>query len=255
MSFAAGARLWANYEDVVIAPIRGRLVRLVESQGQVATLQLVDTLEEQALLEELLETSKPRMPPPAEPLHYLLKTPFRYPPLRWGSRFGRRHEPSLFYGALKLETAMAESAFYRFVLWEGMSEPPPSGRILSEHASFEARFQVQKGVRLQLPPFREHEGELCDPSDYSVCQGLGSAMREAGIEAFEYRSARCQQGGTNVALFAPSAFTEKRPRNLMPWLCETTAEYVAFKHAQVPDSPRLYRREQYLLDGRLPYPA
>ncbi len=254
MSFAAGARLWANYEDSAVAPMRGRLVRLVESQGQVATLQLVDTLEEQALLEELLETSKPRMPPPAEPLHYLLKTPFRYPPLRWGSRFGRRHEPSLFYGALKLETAMAESAFYRFVLWEGMATPPPSGRILSEHASFEARFQVQKGVRLHLPPFREHAA-LTDPQDYSVTQGLGSAMREAGIEAFEYRSARCPQGGINVALFVPSAFTEKRPRNLMPWLCETTAEYVAFKHAQVPDSPRLYRREQYLVDGRLPHPA
>ncbi|WP_448682361.1 RES family NAD+ phosphorylase [Pseudomonas nicosulfuronedens] len=254
MSFAAGARLWAKYADSVVAPIRGRLVRLVESQGQVATLQLVDTLEEQALLEELLETSKPRMPPPAEPLHYLLKTPFRYPPLRWGSRFGRRHEPSLFYGALKLETAMAESAFYRFVLWEGMATPPPSGRILSEHASFEARFQVQKGVRLHLPPFREHE-TLLDPQDYSVTQGLGSAMREAGVEAFEYRSARCPQGGINAALFAPSAFTEKRPRNLMPWLCETTSEYVAFKHAQVPDSPRLYRREQYLVDGRLPYPA
>ncbi|MBD9499733.1 RES family NAD+ phosphorylase [Pseudomonas sp. BGr12] len=254
MSFAAGARLWAKYEDWVVAPIRGRLVRLVESQGQVATLQLVDTLEEQALLEELLETSKPRMPPPAEPLHYLLKTPFRYPPLRWGSRFGRRHEPSLFYGALKLETAMAESAFYRFVLWEGMATPPPSGRILSEHASFEARFQVQKGVRLHLPPFREHEA-LLDPQDYSVTQGLGSAMRDAGVEAFEYRSARCPQGGINVALFVPAAFTEKRPRNLMPWLCETTSEYVAFKHAQVPDSPRLYRREQYLVDGRLPHPA
>lgn len=254
MSLEAGARLWAKYEDSVVAPIRGRLVRLVESQGQVATLQLVDTLEEQALLEELLETSKPRMPPPAEPLHYLLKTPFRYPPLRWGSRFGRRHEPSLFYGALKLETAMAESAFYRFVLWEGMATPPPSGRILSEHASFEARFQVQKGVRLHLPPFREHDG-LLDPQDYSVTQGLGSAMREAGIEAFEYRSARCPQGGVNVALFVPSAFTEKRPRNLMPWLCETTSEYVAFKHAQVPDSPRIYRRAQYLVDGRLPHPA
>lgn len=254
MSFAAGARLWAKYEDSVVAPIRGRLVRLVESQGQVATLQLVDTLEEQALLEELLETSKPRMPPPAEPLHYLLKTPFRYPPLRWGSRFGRRHEPSLFYGALKLETAMAESAFYRFVLWEGMATPPPSGRILSEHASFEARFQVQKGVRLHLPPFREHAA-LLDPQDYSVTQGLGSAMRESGVEAFEYRSARCPQGGINVALFAPSAFTEKRPRNLTPWLCETTLEYVAFKHAQVPDSPRLYRREHYLVDGRLPHPA
>lgn len=254
MSFEAGTRLWAKYEDSVVAPIRGRLVRLVESQGQVATLQLVDTLEEQALLEELLETSKPRMPPSAEPLHYLLKTPFRYPPLRWGSRFGRRHEPSLFYGALKLETAMAESAFYRFVLWEGMATPPPSGRILSEHASFEARFQVQKGVRLHLPPFREHAA-LLDLQDYSVTQGVGSAMRDAGVEAFEYRSARCPQGGINVALFVPSAFTEKRPRNLMPWLCETTSEYVAFKHAQVPDSPRIYRREQYLVDGRLPHPA
>ncbi|MDU3955055.1 MAG: RES domain-containing protein, partial [Pseudomonas aeruginosa] len=36
-----------------IRPLQGRLVRLVESQEQVATLQLVDTLEEQALLEEL----------------------------------------------------------------------------------------------------------------------------------------------------------------------------------------------------------
>lgn len=110
-----------------IRPLQGRLVRLVESQEQVATLQLVDTLEEQALLEELLESSKPPVPADAEPLHYLLKTPFRYPPLRWGSRFGRRHEPSLFYAALKLETAMAESAYYRCVLWSGMAVPPPSG--------------------------------------------------------------------------------------------------------------------------------
>lgn len=67
-----------------IRPLQGRLVRLVESQEQVATLQLVDTLEEQALLEELLESGKPPVPADAEPLHYLLKTPFRYPPLRWG---------------------------------------------------------------------------------------------------------------------------------------------------------------------------
>ncbi len=57
-----------------IRPLQGRLVRLVESQEQVATLQLVDTLEEQALLEELLESSKPPVPADAEPLHYLLKT-------------------------------------------------------------------------------------------------------------------------------------------------------------------------------------
>ncbi|WP_049311070.1 RES family NAD+ phosphorylase, partial [Pseudomonas aeruginosa] len=168
-----------------VRPLQGRLVRLVESQEQVATLQLVDTLEEQALLEELLESSKPPVPADAEPLHYLLKTPFRYPPLRWGSRFGRRHEPSLFYAALKLETAMAESAYYRCVLWSGMAVPPPSGRILSEHASFEAGWKVERGIRLQAPPFSDHEAALTDIADYRAPQELGSAMRSAGVQAFE----------------------------------------------------------------------
>ena len=238
-----------------IIPLRGRLVRLVENQEQVATLQLVDTLEEQALLEQLLETSKPPLPRSDEPLHYLLHTPFRYPPLRWGSRFGRRHEPSLFYAAGRLETAMAETAFYRFVLWHGMAEPPPSGRILSEHSSFEARYQVERGVRLQMPPFDRYREALIHRSDYTATQALGSAMRAAAVEAFEYPSARCPQGGINVALYAPGAFSERRPRNQQGWLCETTAGYVAFKSAQAPDTPRLFALELYLVDGRLPQPA
>lgn len=246
-------RLCAGEKQV--RPLQGWLVRLVESQEQVATLQLVDTLEEQALLEELLESSKPPLPESAEPLHYLLKTPFRYPPLRWGSRFGRRHEPGLFYAALKLETAMAEGAYYRCVLWSGMAVPPPSGRILSEHASFEAAWKVERGVRLQEPPFSDYERALTDTADYRVAQELGSAMRGAGVQAFEYRSARCPQRGCNVALFTPRAFIEKRPRNLTPWLCETTASYVAFKPAHVPGSPKVFARELFLVDGRLPQPA
>lgn len=238
-----------------IRPLRGKLLRMVESQVQVATLQLVDNLAEQALLEELLESSKPPLPSAAEPLHYLLKTPFRYPPLRWGSRFGGVHESSLFYAAQRLETAMAEAAYYRFVLWHGMASPPPSGRILSEHATFEARYRVERGIQLQRPPFSEHQCLLAHPSDYRATQQLGAAMRAAGVQAFEYRSARCPDGGSNVALYAPQAFAETRPRNLTPWLCETTAEYVAFKHAQAPDQPRLFRWEQFLVQGRLPQPA
>ena len=243
----------AGVEQII--PLRGRLVRLVENQEQVATLQLVDTLEEQALLEQLLETSKPPLPRSDEPLHYLLHTPFRYPPLRWGSRFGRRHEPSLLYAACRLETAMAETAFYRFVLWQGMAEPPPSGRILSEHSSFEARYQVERGIRLHMPPFDAHREALVHRSDYAATHALGSAMRESGVEAFEYPSARCPLKGNNVALYAPSAFSERRPRNVQHWLCETTDHYVAFKSAQAPDTPRLFALELYLLDGRLPQPA
>jgi len=150
---------------------------------------------------------------------------------------------------------MAETAFYRFVLWYGMVEPPPSGRILSEHSSFEARDQVQRGVRLQLPPFDRQREALTHRSDYRATHALGSAMREAGVEAFEYPSARCPLGGLNVALYAPAAFSETRPRNLQPWLCETTASYVAFKNAQAPDTPRLFPLALFLLDGRLPLPA
>jgi hypothetical protein len=238
-----------------IKALRGRLVRLVESQAQVATMQLVDSLAEQALLEELLEGSKPPLPQQAEPLHYLLKTPFRYPPLRWGSRFGTLHEPSLFYGALRIDTAMAEAAYYRFLLWQGMATPPPSGRILSEHCTFEARYQVARGIQLQHPPFAAYQAELCHAAAYQSTQALGAAMREARVEAFEYRSARCPLGGNNVALFVPQALAEKRPRNLLSWLCETTADYVAFKSAQVPDKPRVFRQTIFLRDGQLPLPA
>ncbi|TBV07849.1 RES family NAD+ phosphorylase [Phytopseudomonas dryadis] len=238
-----------------VQPLRGRLLRMVESQQQVATLQLVDNLGEQAVLEELLETSKPPLPRGTDGLHYLLKTPFRYPPLRWGSRFGTVHEPSLFYAAQRLDTAMAESAYYRFVLWSGMATAPPSGRILSEHCSFEARYQVERGVRLQRPPFDTYRDRLADPRHYAATQALGAAMRAAGVQAFEYRSARCPRGGVNVALLYPTALAEKRPRNLLAWLCETTADYVAFKNAQTADAPSLFPRERFLLDGQLPMPA
>jgi hypothetical protein len=42
---------------------------------------------------------------------------------------------------------------------------------------------------------------------------------------------------------------------LLSWLCATTGEYVAFKNAQVPDIPKVFRFEAYQLDGRLPRPA
>ena len=102
----------------------------------------------------------------------------------------------------------------------------------------------------QSPPLIETL-TLADPR----ADEIRVAMRAVGIEAFEYRSARCPDGGGNIALYVPAAFAEKRPRNLTAWLCETTGEYVAFKHAQTPDQPRLFHREQFLVQGQLPRPA
>ncbi|WP_211160077.1 hypothetical protein [Aromatoleum aromaticum] len=55
--------IWAAVgAEAPVVELAGDLVRLVESQEQIATNRLVDTLEEQALLESLLETSKPPLP-------------------------------------------------------------------------------------------------------------------------------------------------------------------------------------------------
>ena len=96
-----------------IGSLKGTLYRLVESQEQVATLGYVDTLDEQALLEEMLESTKPVYREGLMTYHYLLSTPFRYPPLKWGSRFGAVHEPSIFYGGSTVDVTLAESAYYR----------------------------------------------------------------------------------------------------------------------------------------------
>jgi hypothetical protein len=61
----------------------------VEAQHVVSTMRLVDSAAEQDLLEQLLEGSKPALPPAARPLHYLLATPFRYR-RRTPAAFGRR---------------------------------------------------------------------------------------------------------------------------------------------------------------------
>jgi hypothetical protein len=246
--------IWA--EAGAAAPIialGGDLVRLVESQEQVATRHLVDTLEEQALLESLLETAKPPLPKSTAGLHYLLATPFRYPPLLHGSRFGGRFEPSLFYASLTTPTVLAESAYYRLVFWHGMAQPPPSA-LTTQHTLFGARWRCDRGLRLQAEPFARWLPLLTDPADYGATQRLGSAMRSAGIEAFEYVSARDPARGLNVALFTPAALATPRPSFMQSWLAETSASGVRYYS---PEERALLRfpLEQFLVAGRLPVPA
>jgi hypothetical protein len=79
-------------------------------------LKLVETLAEQALLEQVLEETKPPLPPECRHLHYLLFAPFRYRPYPQGSRFRRAGlTPGVWYGSDRPGTAAAEMVFYRFL--------------------------------------------------------------------------------------------------------------------------------------------
>ena len=237
-----------------IGHLKGTLHRLVESQEQIATLGYVDTLDEQALLESMLEKTKPIYKEDLSAYHYLLSTPFRYPPLKWGSRFGAIHEPSLFYGGASVDVTLAESAYYRFVFWNSMAGIPIKKQIRSEHSLFSVDYQSQQGVSLHQAPFDHYEHEISSPIQYTKSQHLGSTMRAAGAEVFEYTSARDPEKGICVSLFTARAFKHKKPKNMSQWLCETTANEVLFKQLG-SNTITSFKLEAFLVDATLPIPA
>jgi hypothetical protein len=53
-------------------------------------MKLTDSLDDQNTLENIIDETKPPIPPGCEALHFLLMTPFRYSTSNpWGSRFRR----------------------------------------------------------------------------------------------------------------------------------------------------------------------
>jgi hypothetical protein len=94
-----------------------------------STRKLVDSDDEQQVLEGLIDTAKPPWPTGRRfvGLHYLLATPFRHPPLRYGSRFGTRRERGIFYCAEEQATVLAEKAYYVLLFLEGTEAHGLSG--------------------------------------------------------------------------------------------------------------------------------
>lgn len=247
--------IWNDVADAVSPGlVGGTLSRLVENQEQIATARLVTgDLDKQAALEAMLEPTKPARRPGTEQLDYLLSTPWRYPPLRYGSRYGRRFEPSLFYGALGTRTCLAESAYYRWVFFTDIQTPPPS--IQSQHTMYQAQYRSEQGLRLQHPPFEQHRDALTHPSNYQSSQTLGTHMRKAGIEVFEYPSARDVEGGNNVALFTPAALNSTHAEKQRAWLCTTSVNEVLFSYKGRPPEVHRFPVEDYLDNGVFPKPA
>ncbi|MGQ0563011.1 MAG: RES family NAD+ phosphorylase [Gemmatimonadota bacterium] len=228
--------------------------RVVEAQHQIATRKLVDSDAEQQLLEQLIDGVKPPPRAPAH-LHYLLFTPFRYPPLRYGSRFGTRNEPGIWYGSETLRTAFAEVAYYRLLFLEGTSAE--LGLLETELTAFRAVVRTAAGIDLTRAPFNRYETVLASRSDYRETQALGGALRAAGVEAFRYRSARDVEAGVNVAVIAAAAFGRRAPRSFETWYCAAAREsgVELVRRDFFERATHLFPREDFLVAGGLPAPA
>ena len=227
--------------------------RAVEAQHQVSTRKLVDTADEQILLEELIDRVKPR-DTSARGLHYLLSTPFRYPPLPHGSRFGARQEPGIWYGSEMPRTMFAEVAYYRLVFLEGTRAD--LGTVTTQLTAFRVRAHSRRGIDLVSPPFDAHRTAISSPSHYVATQALGTAMRDAGVELVRYPSARDSEGSVNIAAFSPTVFGAARPRNLETWHCTATRQRVEItKRDYFGRESFAFDRNAFLVAGALPAPA
>jgi RES domain len=211
-------------------PWQGALWRAVEAQHRVSTLRLVDTLEEQAQLEALLDESKPVAPALTRPLHYLLTTPFRYLPSHTGgSRFRSVADPGVFYGADTRRTACAELGYWR---WRFLLDSPNLSRL---EPLPQTLFQCEvngRTIDLTALPFNRDEHLWASPTDYTACQELAKTARAAHTEVIRYQSVRDAPAGRCAAVLTPRALMST-PLLEQTWHLSVTRDRIQWRRDSV----------------------
>ena len=237
---------------------RSEVWRAVESQEDAATLGIVDSLAEQDALEAMLEQAKPAYRVGTEQMHYLLKTAFRYPPLKYGSRFGTQFMPSYFYASEQFKTALCETAYYRFLFLEHMQNAYQAP-VRSEYSLFKVTVSSNACLDLTMTKFNKVKNELADPQSYARSHQVGKwAMdRVPPAELICFYSAR-RTHAKNVAIAEPRVIRSKQPRGLRSWLCLTTWDVqnplnsnVSFRSRESPEVHLFQRRDYCDSEGRL----
>jgi len=211
--------IWSDcHGDEHICELNQEAWRVVEAQHILNSRDLVDSLEEYEILEELLNHSKPHIAPTIpDPLIF---TPFRYPPLEYGSRFGRVFEPSLWYGSLDIKTALTEVAYYRLKF--NQDSEADLGYIDTLLTAFNVSIKTKQGLDLTQLPFVKHQSDISSKTSYVSSQLLGSDMRAHPIKAFIFYSARTQHQEKNMAVYAMDVFAQKKGSytyNQQTWKC------------------------------------
>jgi hypothetical protein len=231
--------------------LSGSCWRLVEAQHRVSTLKLVDTVEEQGVLENLIQNTKPLLPPECEHLHYLLSTPFRYGAVYpTGSRFRRSGlTEGVFYAAEEPHTAVAEIVFYRLLFFaESPATPwPPNA---AEYTAFSVRYATERGINLTRGKLQRDKALWMHMTDYGPCQELSDTARSAHIDVIYYMSVRDPRHGFNVALLTCQVFTKSKPVSEQTWhirLSDAGAQAIR----ESPKSGITFGRDAFAADPRI----
>jgi hypothetical protein len=232
------SNIWQSCEgDKFISTFSYTPWRVVEAQHISSSRDLVDSIEEHIILEDLLESSKPDV---NQDSHYLIFTPFRYPPLEYGSRFGKIHEPSIWYGALNINTAFSEVAYYRLKF---LADTEANlGYIDIPLTAFSSYLETNKGIDLTIKPFNEFKDDISNKQSYIYSQQLGVIMRDASVKSFIYYSARDKNNGKNIAAFTADVFIKKNAsyiKDNQSWRCLASKNTIEFERFELTKSIRL----------------
>ncbi|EHS52737.1 RES domain protein [Rhizobium sp. PDO1-076] len=209
-------------------PFSGTIWRMAEIQHQASVMKLVDTIEEQALLERLLEETKPALPRECAGLDPLLSAPFRYgAPDPGGSRFRRAGRTlGIFYGAETVEAALADMVIQRLKLF---AEAPAtaSSTMPGDFIAFAVPVSTMRAIDLGAERFEE--GEVAGDA---ACQSLADDAREAGVEAIVYpsplfRLPSVKATGRSLALLSPKVFASSEPVERQRWRIRISATTVS----------------------------
>lgn len=236
-----------------IQPSSGRVWRIIENQEQAATRRITKSAAAQSRLEELLDQNKPVYLPGSEQLHWLLKTPFRYPPLPHGSRFGSPFEPGILYGARELHTAMTESAVYLWLFRSAVLDKGPLERISDGRTAIRFPVSHEQFSDLTTTGATAYRHQVSDPSSYRFSQTLGARLRDAGATAIWFHSARCVQG-VNCAILNPEAIPSTTEPEESHWQLQLDEAHCWWGQAS-GESFEVHYRDVADSSGRIPHPA
>ena len=193
-------------------------------------MPLVDSLEEQAVLERLVDDAKPPVPAAARHLHYLLFTPFRYPPPAGGSRFRAPDDPGVFYGADAVRTACAELGYWR---WRHLADSPALDAMPQKAQTVFKVKVATTGIDLRDKPFVRDAVNWTDPGHYAPCQRLARTARACEIGVIRYQSVRDPDHAGCGAVLAPGAFAKPAPVEQQTWMLSVFRERVVWQRTQI----------------------
>ena len=228
-----------------------RCWRVVEPQHRISTAKLTDTTDEQNLLENVIEETKPKIPPECQHLHFLLKTPFRYgSPYPKGSRFRRAgYTPAVFYASENPDTAIAESCFHLLLFYDDSPNTKWPANA-SEHTVIAVEYATGLSIDLTRPPFDDRTAAWMHLTRYDECQELAELARGANIELIKYASTRDPKSRINIALLTCAAFATPKPVAYQTWrillgnngaraFCEMPEETLDFDRKAFDRDPRI----------------